>query len=440
MPGEFNEDALFSKLNTRLMPLLGTCFLVAFLDRVNVGFAALQMQASLGFSEQVYSLGAGLFFLGYFLFEVPSNLILVRVGARFWIARIMVVWGALSAAMMWVTDEYSFYALRFLLGAAEAGFFPGVILYLTQFYPAMWRTRAVALFMTAPALSGIIGAPLSGWLMEHHPPSFEGWQWLFLVEGLPAVLLGVVVWFRLPSSPQACNWLTATEKTWLTRRLDDELQNSRANDAHERVKVTNTLGALFQPNVLALCVIYFLLVIGAYGFEFFMPKILLEAFPHASTTQLGLLAAIPPFGSVLAMLFWGKRADRQGTSFQHVLWPALWAFAGLTIVSLGVTPMVALIAAAIAVAGRWSVVPPFWSVATRILSAAGAASAIALINSVGNLGGFAGPWLMGNLKAQTGSYSAGLQTLACAYVLGALFIFALVKRVSKPGKTQRYSP
>jgi MFS transporter, ACS family, tartrate transporter len=436
MPGELNESALFKKLNAHLMPLLGTCFLAAFLDRVNVGFAALQMQTSLGLSEQVYSLGAGLFFLGYFLFEVPSNLILVRVGARFWIARIMVVWGALSAAMMLVTDEYSFYTLRFLLGAAEAGFFPGIILYLTQFYPVRFRTRAVALFMTAPALSGMIGAPLSGWLLEHHPDSLEGWQWLFLVEGLPSIGLGVLVWYRLPSRPIDCTWLDASEKQWLVQKLADEQVVDRTPDVNDHSvsrasKVSGVLTSLLQPRVLVLCFVYFLLVIGAYGFEFFMPKILKEAFPQVSTTELGLIAALPPLGSVFAMLLWGRRADRDGTSFQHVLWPALWAFSGLALASLGVRPSVALVAAIIAVAGRWSVVPPFWGIATRLLSATGAASAIALINSVGNLGGFAGPWLMGNLKTRTGSYSAGLQTLACAYIFGSVLIFALVKRVHR---------
>lgn len=428
MHGEGNERALFSKLNARLMPLLGTCFLAAFLDRVNVGFAALQMQASLGLSEQVYSLGAGLFFLGYFLFEVPSNLIMVRVGARFWIARIMVVWGALSAAMMFVTDAYSFYALRFLLGAAEAGFFPGIILYLTQFYPAMWRTRAVALFMTAPALSGMVGAPLSGWLLEHHPPGWEGWQWLFLMEGLPSIALGVVVWFRLPSRPSDCTWLTAAEKHWLIERIRAEQHTpSSASDGNVRT----ALASLIHPHVLVLCVVYFLLVIGAYGFEFFMPKILKEAFPTVSMSELGFIAALPPLGSVVAMLLWGRRADRQGTSFRHVLWPAMWAFLGLTVASFGMKPLVALAAAVLAVAGRWSVVPPFWGVATRILTTTGAASAIAMINSVGNLGGFAGPWLMGALKDYTGSYNAGLQALACAYVAGALSIFALLTRINR---------
>ncbi len=424
MHSEVDESALFKKLNAHLMPLLGTCFLAAFLDRVNVGFAALSMQTSLGLSEQVYSLGAGLFFLGYFLFEVPSNLILERVGARFWIARIMVVWGALSAAMMFVSDAYGFYTLRFLLGAAEAGFFPGIILYLTQFYPAAWRTRAVALFMTAPALSGIVGAPLSGWLLEHHPAGLEGWQWLFLVQGLPSIVLGFVVWFRLPRRPIDCAWLTDPEKHWLLARLEHERNSSHP----EGTKTNSPLATLIHPRVLVLCLIYFLLVIGAYGFEFFMPKILKEAFPTVSTTELGLIAALPPLGSVVAMLLWGRKTDRQGASFQHVLWPALWAFLGLTIASLGVTPVIALVAAVIAVAGRWSVVPPFWGVATRIVSTASAASAIALINSVGNLGGFAGPWLMGNLKAQTGSYAAGLQTLACAYVLGAILMYALVRR------------
>lgn len=439
--GELNEDALFKKLNLHLMPLLGTCFLAAFLDRVNVGFAALQMQASLGLSERVYSFGAGLFFLGYFLFEVPSNLILVRVGARFWIARIMVVWGALSAAMMFVQDEHSFYVLRFLLGAAEAGFFPGVILYLTQFYPPVWRTRAVALFMTAPALSGIVGAPLSGWLLEHHPARFEGWQWLFLMEGLPSIVLGFVVWWRLPNSPTDCTWLTPHEKDWLLRRVSPEttgVSDGKLPPPEQRELAVgrskppmSTFRTLVHPHVLVLCVVYFLLVIGAYGFEFFMPKILKEAFPQVSITQLGLLAALPPLGSVVGMLLWGRHADRQGTSFKHVLWPAMWAFAGLTVASLGVTPVLALVAAVVAVAGRWSVVPPFWGVATQITSATSAASAIALINSVGNLGGFAGPWLMGNLKARTGSYATGLQVLACAYVLGAALTFLLVRTVRR---------
>jgi MFS transporter, ACS family, tartrate transporter len=410
-PSAMDESLLMRKLQLRLMPLLGICFLAAFLDRVNVGFAALEMQADLGFSDTVYSFGAGLFFIGYFLFEVPSNLILERVGARFWIARIMVVWGLVSSAMMFVRDETTFYLLRFLLGAAEAGFFPGVILYLTYFFPAAFRSRTIALFMTAPALSGVIGGPLSGLLLDHHPTWIRGWQWLFLVEGLPSVLLGGLVWFLLPNGPADARWLSTREKAWLRIRLDAERTAQGAN-------VGSALRALLHPRVLGFCLIYFLLVIGAYGFDFFMPKVLSKAFPGISKLELGLLAAIPPACSVIVMVWWGRRSDQRAERRFHVFWPAVWAAAGLLIVSFDVAPLVALAAAAIAVTGRWSTIPPFWGLPTAFLGGSAAAGSIALINSVGNLGGFAGPLLMGAIKDVTGSYVVGMRALAAAYLLG----------------------
>ena len=422
MPDErIDERRLMAKITWRLIPFLCLCFLVAFLDRVNVGFAALTMQADLHFSEAMYSTGAGIFFIGYFLFEVPSNLILEKVGARLWIARIMVVWGIISSAMMFVTTPGSFYVLRFLLGAAEAGFFPGIILYLTYWFPTAYRSHTVAMFMTAPALSGIVGGPLSGYLLDHHPDSLLGWQWLFLVEGVPSVLLGIAVLVFLPNGPAKAKWISPAEADWLSRRLDRERAE---RDKHHAMSVWR---ALTHPRVLMLSLIYFLIVIGAYGFDFFMPKILRKAFVSASLTELGLLSAIPSLFTVFVMVLWGRRSDRLDERRWHVVWPAVWAAVGLTIASFEdvVHPVVALAAVAIAVSGRWSCIPPFWSLPTAFLSGTAAAGGIALINAIGNLGGYVGPKLMGFMKTATGSYAVGLRVLAAAYIAGAVLVLSL---------------
>jgi D-galactonate transporter len=425
MQAPVDERRLMAKISWRLIPFLCFCFLVAFLDRVNVGFAALTMQADLKFSEAAYATGAGIFFVGYFVFEVPSNLALEKVGARLWIARIMIVWGLISSSMMFVNSPRSFYVLRFLLGAAEAGFFPGIILYLTYWYPTAHRARTVALFMTAPPLSGIIGGPLSGFLLDHHPGSLHGWQWLFLIEGIPSVLTGIVVLFLLPNGPRSASWINAAEADWLTRRLDAE----RAE--REKQHKMGLMSALVHPRVLLLCLIYFLIVIGAYGFDFFMPKILQKAFVGASLTKLGLISAIPPLVTVFVMVLWGRRSDRLGERRWHVVWPSVWAAIGLAVASLDfVPPVVALAAVAIAVSGRWSCLPPFWGLPTAFLSGSAAAGGLALINAIGNLGGYAGPKVMGFMKTATGSYSAGLRLLAGAYILGAILVLSL--RVSRP--------
>lgn len=409
-----DERRLMVKVTWRLIPFLCLCFLVAFLDRVNIGFAALQMQADLKFSDTVYSAGAGLFFVGYFLFEVPSNIILERVGARLWIARIMIVWGLISSAMMFAGSPLTFYLLRFLLGAAEAGFFPGIILYLTYWYPAAHRSRTVAMFMTAPAFSGVIGGPLSGFLLDHHPAALHGWQWLFLIEGLPSVLLGIVVLFYLPNGPRDARWMNQQEVAWLSRRLDEEWAE------REKHHAMTLWGALTHPRVLHLSLTYFLIVIAAYGFDFFMPKILDKAFLSASKTQLGWLAAIPPLCSVFVMVYWGRRSDRLEERRWHVAWPVFWAALGLAVASFEIDPVVALAAMAVAVSGRWSCIPPFWGLPTAFLSGTAAAGGIALINAIGNLGGFVGPFLMGALRDQTGSYAFGLRVLAGCYILGGL--------------------
>jgi ACS family tartrate transporter-like MFS transporter len=400
------ERRVLAKIAWRLIPFLCVCFMAAFLDRVNVGFAKEQMAADLGLSNAVYGLGAGIFFIGYFLFEVPSNLILARVGARIWIARIMIVWGLISASMIFARGAASFYALRFLLGAAEAGFFPGIIFYMTHWFPAAYRSRTVALFMTAAVFSSVVGSPLSGILLDLDGAwGLRGYKWLFLVEALPSIVLGVAVLLRLPASPREAAWLGKGELEWLEARLAAERQSAETKHA------TTLRQALTDPRVLLLCAIYFGEVIGGYGLDFFLPTLMKQAFPLAGAKVLGLLIAIPSLFAAFVMVAHGRSSDRRSERRFHFAAAVFWAAAGLVLASLPVPRTVALAALALAVSGRWSAVAPFWGLSTTFLSGTAAAGAIAFINSVGNLGGFAGPYLMGWLKDATGGYETGLRVL-----------------------------
>ena len=416
------EVALLHKITWKLIPFLCLCFMAAFLDRVNVGFAREALVAELGMSDAVYGLGAGLFFIGYFLFEVPSNLILERVGARIWIARIMVVWGLVSACMMFVQSATSFYILRFLLGAAEAGFFPGVIFYLTQWFPAAYRSRTIAMFMTAAVMSGIVGGPLSGLLLQMDGIwELHGYQWLFLIEALPSLVLGVIVFLYLPNGPRDARWLSTEERAWLQTRLAADLAQQGA------APQTTLLQALMDRRVLLLSLVYFLMVVAAYGLDFFLPTLLQQSFPNAAPLTIGWLAALPPLFALVVMVLYGRSSDRRGERRWHYAWAVWWAGAGLILASLPVPPIIAVIAMALAVSGRWSSIAPFWGLATAFLSGTAAAGAIAFINSVGNLGGFAGPYIMGWLKDATGTYESGLRILAgAAFLSGALVM--LIRR------------
>jgi ACS family tartrate transporter-like MFS transporter len=376
------------------------------------------MQADLRFSDTVYSLGAGIFFIGYFFFEVPSNVILERVGARLWIARIMILWGLISSSMMFVGSAWAFYALRFLLGAGEAGFFPGIILYLTYWFPTSYRSHTVALFMTAGALSGVVGAPISGLLLDHPQLGLRGWQWLFLVEGIPAVVFGLAVLAYLPNGPREASWLTAGEREWLAGRMEAERAERALISGHLSLWQT-----LADRKVLLLSLVYFLLIIGGYGLDMFMPRLLSIAFPAVNKSTLGVIAAIPPLYTVVVMVLWGRRSDRTGERHWHVALPAWWAAAGLALGSLPVPPLLALAAMALAVSGRWACIPPFWGLPTAFLSGTSAAGGIAMINSIGNLGGFVGPYVMGSLRDLTGDYATGLRVLAAAFILGGLLAF-----------------
>lgn len=428
-PSEY-EAQVMRKITWKLIPFLCACFMAAFIDRVNVGFAKEQMQAELGMSSAVYGLGAGLFFIGYFAFEVPSNLILAHVGARVWIARIMVVWSIISGSFAFVESATSFYILRFLLGAAEAGFFPGVIYYLTKWFPASHRTRTVAIFMTAAVASNIVGGPLSGLLLEMDGiGGWHGYQWMFVVEAIPSFVLGIWVFVRLPNGPSEAKWLAQDERDWLEERLRQD-QAAAGSAAHTSFKA-----ALTDPRVLLLCFVYFTHVVAGYGLDFFMPTLIKQAFQGASNTLVGALVAIPASFALVVMVLHGRSSDRRKERKWHYALAVWWAAAGLILASLPIPPAAALVALALAVSGRWSAVAPFWGLSTAFLTGTAAAGSIALINAVGNLGGFAGPYIMGWLKDFTGSYETGLRILAFAAFLGGL----AVMRVKVSGGDPRSS-
>ncbi len=413
------EARAFAKAVRRLIPLMMVLYVVSFLDRVNVGFAALTMNADLGFSPEVYGWGAGIFFLGYFLFEVPSNLVMQKVGARLWICRIMVTWGLISAATAFVTGATGFFIARFLLGAAEAGFLPGMILYLGYWFPLSVRARYVALFMAAVPISSALGAPLSAWILDTHGLlGLAGWQWLFIIEGLPAVALGLVVLAMLPDGPEKARWLTAEEKAAIAARLEADHRSHDA--AHQAAHPAGTheawLPALKDTRVVVLCLVYLGLVVGLYGIGLWLPQIV-RAMGY-STHEVGLILIIPYALSALAMLAVGQHSDRRGERVLHVAVPAIAAAAGLAASVVAPTHMAAIAAISLASMGIYAALGPFWSVPPQFLRGTAAAAGIALINSVGNLGGFAGPYLVGFVREATGRFDVGFMALA-AIVLAA---------------------
>ncbi len=416
------ERRILTKVSWRLIPFLCLCFMAAFLDRVNVSFAKLTMLSDLGLSQAVYATGAGIFFVGYFFFEVPSNLALVRFGARVWIARIMILWGLIASTMMLVTGPWSFYGLRFALGAAEAGFFPGVIFYLTHWYPKSHRSRTVSLFMVAAVVSYVVGGPLSGWLMDHPRLGLAGWQWLFLIEGLPSIVLGCAVLLYLPNGPHEARWLSPEEKAFLIGKLESE----RAEQ--EQQGHLTLMQALTSPRILLLSLIYFLAVVGAYGLDFFSPTLLAQAFPQLSKTGLGWVSAIPPLVTIPVMIFYGRSSDRRHEHRWHVALAAFGMAAGLVLLSLRLPPVAVVAALALCVAGRWSFIGPFWGLPTAILTGTAAAGGIALVNSIGNLGGQAGPLLMSALISPAGGFARGLVALALVVTAGGVLTLVPVRK------------
>ena len=406
-----------AKARRRLIPFLFLLYIVAYLDRINVGFAALQMNQALGFSATVYSFGAGIFFLSYGLFEVPSNVILARVGARRWIARIMISWGLVSSAMMFVRGPAGFYALRFLLGAAEAGFFPGIIFYLTRWFPACDRARSIAAFMTAVLIAGVVGSPISGALLSLHGLGLAGWQWLFLLEGIPAVVLGFVVLRSLPERPEDARWLSAAEKAALAARLEDEAQTMKA-------EARTTGEALTSGRIWLLAIVYFTIPVTLYGIGFWLPQ-MIKAASGASNFTVGVLSAIPYAAGAVAMVIAGRHSDRTGERRWHIAIAAVVSAIGLALSTqaIGVTSSIASLS--VAMLGLASMMGPFWALATSTVRGVGAAASIALINSVGNTGGFVGPYLLGAISDATHSFAIGLLAIAAMLVAGASLVLTV---------------
>jgi MFS family permease len=412
------EKSTMRQVSLRLVPFLMLCYFTAFVDRVNAGFAALQMNKDVGLSSSVFGLGGGIFFIAYFLFEVPSNLALEKVGARVWIARIMITWGLISAAMALVVGPYSFYALRFLLGAAEAGFFPGVILYLTYWFPTRYRAVIVAIFMVAIPASSFIGSPISAALLGLEGlAGLHGWQWMFILEGLPAVLLGIVTLGVLRNGPQEVRWLTAEQQAWLSTRLNAE----RATARH--VQHMSLWRVMWNKYVLAAALVY----AGSSGasacLSIWQPQII-KSF-GLTNMETGFLNALPFGVASVSMVVWGRMSDRTGERVWHTAVPLAITAATLasTLLTNSLLPTIAILC--LAVTGTYAIKGPFWALSTEWLSASTAAVGIAQINAIGNLGGFLGTYLLGVIKDATGSYGLGLLPLVALTAAGSIMVLIM---------------
>ncbi|SAL25694.1 major facilitator transporter [Caballeronia arvi] len=421
---ESNVEARVSrKLAWRIIPFVMLLYFISFLDRVNVGFAAMTMNKAIGLSPTAFGLGGGLFFIGYFLFEVPSNLILHKVGARIWIARVMVTWGIVSVASAFVTGPTSFYALRFLLGVAEAGFFPGVILYLSLWFPAKQRAVAAAWFMAAAPISTAIGSPLSGAIMQL-PPMFglADWQILYIIEALPAIVLGFVVLKFLTDTPAKAHWLASDEREWLIAKLKSEADAKQSHAGH----TAGAWNALRDPRVLALALIYFGTSAGLYTLGLWAPLIIRQF--GFTALETGLITGIPSVVAVVAMILWAKHSDRTQERTWHVVIPCALACIGFIFAGQASTALFVILALIVVNVGISAAKAPLWAMPSMFLSGAGAAAGIAMINSIGNLGGFVGPFAIGWLKNSTGSYSAGLYVVGATLAMSAVITLLLSRK------------
>jgi MFS family permease len=436
-PGASFESAVFRKVSLRLLPFLFLLYVVNLIDRTNIAMASLQMVDELKIlSVDAYQLGAGIFYVGYLIFEVPSNLILARIGARMWIARILVSWGLISMAMMFVTGPWSFYVLRVLLGAAEAGFFPGIIYYLNDWFPARMRARAISRFMIAGVVAGFVGSPLSGLILEslNGVGGMWGWKWVFLLEGIPAVLLGFVTLWYLTDRPSQARWLTESERQWLCQ----EIANDRSASGSRRCY--SLRAAFVDPRVWLLIAIYFTIALGENSYGFNIPSFLKTQFASWHKDQIGLLVAVPGVVALIAMILVGRSSDRHGERRVHLACAALTAALGwLTIflVSSHRLPIAAedsrwvfLLGTVIALAGMKSMLPIFWTLPPVFLTGTAAAAGIALINSVANLGGMLGPIIFGRFKSTTNSFDGGYLVMAGALFVGGML--ALTVRLRDP--------
>jgi D-galactonate transporter len=414
-----DNDSLYSKIAWRILPIMLLAYIVAYIDRVNVGFAKLQMLSDLKFSESVYGLGAGIFFLGYFLFEVPSNLILHKVGARVWICRVLVTWGIISGCTALVHTPGQFYTMRLLLGIAESGFFPGMILYITYWFPSHRRARIVAILLAGSAISGIIGGPVSGYIMRFFAGrhGVAGWQWLFILEAIPAVILGIIVLFTFDDRVVNARWLSAEEKGIVAAEIDEEAT----------AKTHQTILSVFtSPRILLMASIYFGIEMGSYAIGFWLPTIIRET-GVSDPFQIGLRTMIPYSFALISMILVGRHSDRTRERRWHVAGPCLVAAIGFALCTQGSnSAALAAIGMNLAVVGVVTSVPMFWSLPTSFLGGAAAAAGIALVNCTGNLGGFFSPAIIGFLKTHTGTLNSGLFVIAVCMLASAILILMLV--------------
>lgn len=415
------ESSAYNKVDVRLLPFLFLCYILAYLDRVNVGFAKLQMLRDLSMSDAAFATGAGIFFIGYFFFEVPSNVFLKKFGARMWIARIMISWGVISACMIFVKGEWSFYAMRFLLGLAEAGFFPGVIFYLTLWYPSKLRASRTAWFVAAIAVSGVVGNPISGWIMDKLSGAMNlaGWQWLLLSEGIPSVIVGIWVIFYLESSIEEAKWLTAEDKALLTSNLI-------AEDKH---KTEHKLADAFKSGkVWVLCAIYFTLMIGLYGIAFWLPTIV-KAFGIKGYFGVGLITAIPYGVAVIGMILLSVHSDKTGERRLHYVFNVTAGAIGLVLSGIFASnPVWAIVFLSIGTLGVIGSMPLFWPLPSAFLAGTAAAAGIGIVNSVGNLGGYFGPNIPIWAKLISSNRSAALYIIAGILLIGAFLTYFFVPK------------
>lgn len=411
------EQDTLRRVAFRLIPFICVLYLLNILDRANLGFARLQMQDDLGLSEATFNLGYGMFYIGYLLFEVPSNLLMRRVGARRWIARIMISWGVISSLTMFARDQWTFYGLRILLGIAEAGFFPGIILYLSYWFPNRERAKMTAFFMFAIGLASVLGNPVSGFIMQYcdNAAGLHGWQWLFLLEGLPSVIMGFVVLSYLTDYPQDARWLSVEQREWLVTHLQDEEQQRRQQHNADR------LSALMQWRVWWLIAIYFTVAVGSNAGGAYFPKLIKEQFAGLSTVQIGLLSAIPHICSMFGMALFGISSDRRNERRKHLAAATLLAAAGWCLAAWSPSPIVALVGLCIAQTGMMSMLPVFWSLPTAFLTGAAAAGGIAMINSMGNIGGFLGATILG---------AFGLWSMVAIHLVGVVLVLSVRERAS----------
>lgn len=408
------------KITKRLMPFLIFLFILAYIDRVNVGYANLEMSKDLGFNPEIFGFGAGIFFFGYFLLEIPGTLIVENWSARKWLARIIISWGFLAVLMGFIQTTTHFYIIRFLLGLAEAGFFPGIIVYLSHWFRYQDRAKAVAMFMTALPFANIFGSPLSGLILGVNWLGLAGWRWVFIIEGIPAVIFGIVTIFYLTDKPKDAVWLDESERNWIT----DELEREKA--AKKAVKHFTIIEAFKNRNVIILALAYFCAVVCVYGFTFWLPTIL-KGLSGYSNLQVSLIAALPYCAGLVAMLFLGWSSDRRNERRWHTAISLLAVCLGLFLSSLVLDNVYLAIAVfCLAGAGLYSYLPSFWALPTAFLTESAAAASIGLINSVGNLGGFAGPYIVGYLTNKTGTFYAGVIYLSCSALVAAILIL-LVK-------------